>query len=98
MDSDLSLSEQISLLGASVERNLVVIAVLVNFIIIIQGITILLFLLLVDGLILSIAIGFLGVAIIILGFYSPISNIQKSHSYVENIDKLQEESFDSVED
>lgn len=98
MDSDQSLSEQISLLGASVERNLVVIAVLVDFLIIIQGTTILLFLLLVDGLIVSIVIGFLGVTIIILGFYSPITNIQKSYNYVENIDKLQEESSDSVED
>lgn len=98
MDSDPSLSEQISLLGASVERNLVVIAVLVDFLIIIQGVTILLFLLLIDGLVLSIVIGFLGVAIIVLGFYSPIANIQKSYSYVGNIDKLQEESSDSVED
>lgn len=98
MDSDLSLSEQISLLGASVERNLVVIAVLIDFLIIIQGITILLFLLLIDGLVLSIVIGFLGVAIIILGFYSPIGNIQKSYNYVGDIDKSQEESSDSVED
>lgn len=91
MDSDRDLAEQIDLMGISVERNLAVTVLLVNIILIIQGITILLFVLLIDRVVLSVVVGVLGAAIVLLGLYALFGNLPKIQNIVRNANRLQEE-------
>jgi hypothetical protein len=97
MDSDPDLIERIDAMGISIERNLAVTVLLVNIVLVIQGVTILLLVLVINGLILSVGVGLLGSAILLLGLYALFGNVQKMNSIVTNTNRLEEELPDPPE-
>lgn len=97
MDSDPSLSDRIDWMGISIERNLAVTVLLVNIVLVVQGITVLLFVLLIDRFVLSVAVGFLGSVIILFGLYALVGNLKKIRNIILNTTKLEKELPDPPE-
>lgn len=98
MGQDLSLEEQIDLMTASIQRNVLVTVLLSSATFLLQGIVIALFGFLFERQMVSIGVVLFGAVVFVIGVYSLVSNFRRAASALFMMSELKEDLPEPSED